>query len=182
MMPAHPFRIPAALAMSRARRRGQSAMEFAITWSTLLFPLLAMIVFTSQLLWVWHSVTEFTRAGAAYAATHCYQASGANVTSWMRSNVPGMVDADQFRDGAAEINVTFFQRNAETGALEEFTCDGAECSRECVPDVVRVGIANYQFTAFLSYLGLPPVSLPNFSATVAVESAGCNPDSEACLP
>lgn len=167
---------------SNHRRRGQSAVEFAVTWSAVLFPLLAMIVFTSQLLWVWHSVTEFTRQGAAYAATHCYQGAGSNVVSWMRANVPGMVDADQFRDGAAEIAVTFFQRNAETGALEEFACDGAECSRECVPDVVRVGIVNYQFTAFMSYLGLPPVALPNFSATVAVESAGCNPDSEACLP
>ena len=85
----------------------------------------------------------------------------------MRANVPKMVDQDQFRDGGADIDIAYFQRNAETGALEEFTCGGAECSRECVPDVVSVRINNYQFTRLFSYFGLQPVTSPQFLHDVA---------------
>jgi hypothetical protein len=169
-------------AKSRRARRGQSIVEFALTWIGLYVPLTMMIVFTAQLLWVWHSVVEFTREGARYAATHCYQSGGSNVISYMRENVPLMVGRDEFRDGQAEIEVSYFSRNAETGALDEFTCEGSECSRSCVPDAVRVRVVNYQFRAFVSYLGLPPVDLPNFQAIVPIESAGCNPDEESCLP
>lgn len=169
-------------AKPRRHLRGQAAIEYAIVWSAIVMPLTAMIIFTSQLLWVWHSAVEFTREGARYAVTHCYQGNGENVRSYMRQNVPKMVDQDQFQSGAAEIEVVYFQRNAETGALEEFTCGGAECSRECVPDVVSVRLNNYQFTKLFSYFGLQPVTLPNFSTTLPVESAGCSPDSDSCLP
>jgi len=166
----------------RHLRRGQATIEFALTWAGLFFPLTAMIIFTSQLIWVWHSAVEFTRDGARYAASHCYQSGGANVVSYMRSRVPIMVDQDQFRDGQAEIQVSYYAKNADSGVLEEFACDGGDCSRDCVPDAVRVRINNYQFTAFLSYLGLPPVPLPNFQTIVPIESAGCNADEEGCLP
>lgn len=165
----------------RRTRRGQAAIEYALVYSAIILPLTFMIVFAAQMMWVWHSAVEFTREGARYATTHCYQ-SGENVRTHMRANVPKTFDQDQFRDGAVEIDVAYFQRNAETGALEEFTCGGAECSRECVPDVVSVRLNNYQFTAFFSYFGLGPVSLPNFSTTLPMESAGCLPGSESCLP
>ncbi|MEZ5352057.1 MAG: pilus assembly protein [Bryobacteraceae bacterium] len=164
------------------RRRAQSTVEFAITYVTLFFPLTMMIIFTAQLLWVWHSVVDFTREGARYAATHCYQGSGANVVNYMQENAPLMVDRDEFRGGEAEIVVSYFSRDPDSGALAEFACEGGDCTRDCVPDVVRVGINNYQFRQFVSYLGLPPVPIPNFSATVAVQSAGCGPDSEDCVP
>jgi hypothetical protein len=167
---------------ARNRRRGQAAVEFALIWSAIIMPLTAIIIFTAQMMWVWHSAVEFTREGARYAVTHCYQGNGENVRTYMRANVPKMVDQDQFRDGGADIDIAYFQRNAETGALEEFTCGGAECSRECVPDIVSVRINNYQFRALFSFFGLPPVSLPNFSTTLPIESAGCSPDSESCLP
>ncbi|MEZ5398341.1 MAG: pilus assembly protein [Bryobacteraceae bacterium] len=163
-------------------RRGQQAVEFGVTWVTLFFPLVMMLIFTAQLLWVWHSVVEFTREGARYAATHCYQGGGANVVNYMQQNTPIMIDREQFRGGQAEIVVSYYSRDADSGTLGDFTCDGGDCTRDCVPDVVRVGINNYQFQHFVSYLGLPPVSIPNFSATVAVQSGGCTPDSEDCNP
>ncbi len=164
------------------RRRGQATMEFALVWAAVIMPLTAILIFTAEMLWVWHSVTDFTREGARYAVTHCYQGNGENVRTYMRANVPKMIDQDQFRDGGAEIDVVYFQRNADTGAIEDFTCAGAECSRDCIPDIVSVRITNYQFTKLFSFFGLQPVSLPNLSTTLAMESAGCNPGSESCLP
>lgn len=166
---------------ARARRRGAIVVEYAIAYAFLLLPLTMMIVFTAQLLWAWHSIADYTREGARYATTHCWQPGGANVVTYMRANTPIMVDRDQFRDGAAEIEVAYFARNAETGALEEFACEGAACSRQCVPDAVRVRVASYEFRAFLSYLGLPPVPVPDFQTMLPVESAGCSQDSEECV-
>ena len=31
-----------------------------------------MVIFVAEMLWVWHSVVDFTRDGARYAATHCW--------------------------------------------------------------------------------------------------------------
>jgi len=157
-------------------------MEYALAYAGLILPLTSILIFTSQLLWVWNSVVDYTREGARYAATHCVQGGGSNVVSYMQANTPIMFDRQKFRDGQAEIEVMYFSRNVETGELEEFACDGTECSRECVPDTVRVRISNYQFTPLLSYFGLPPVQMPDFQTTLPMESAGCSPESEECLP
>ena len=164
------------------RRRGQAAIEYALSWVTLVLPLITMIIFASQLMWVWHSVVDYTREGARYAATHCYQPGGTNVLQFMRDNVPLMADQQQFREGQAEITVSYFSRNADTGLLEEFACDGSDCSKDCIPDVVRVSVAGYQYRGGFSYFGLQPISLPNFSTSMPMESAGCSPDTEDCLP
>jgi hypothetical protein len=156
-------------------------LEYAIVYAGLLLPLTMMITFTSELLWVWHSVVDMTREGARYATTHCWQPGGSNVVSWMRANTPIMVDRDQFRDGGAEIEVSYFSRNAESGLLEDFACDGTACSRECVPQVVRVRVTTYEFRAFLSYLGLPPVPVPDFQTMLPMEGAGCSADAEECI-
>ena len=39
----------------------------------ILRPLTFALIFTAQLLWIWHSVNDFTRQGAGYAATHCWE-------------------------------------------------------------------------------------------------------------
>ena len=68
--------------VSRARRAtqgGQAAAEYAIVSAGVLLPVTMMLVFTAQLLWVWQSAVEWTREGARYAATHCYQGGGDNV-------------------------------------------------------------------------------------------------------
>jgi hypothetical protein len=157
-------------------------VEWALVWVGLFLPLTGMIIFTAELLWTWHSVVEFTRAGAEYAATHCFQSGGSNVISYMQSNVPVSTERDQFRDGTVEIQVLYYQKNADSGALEEFQCDGQDCSRECVPQFAQVKIAGYQFRPFMSFLGLPPVNLPDFQSIVPIESAGCNADSDSCTP
>jgi hypothetical protein len=34
----------------------------------------------------------------------------------------------------------------------------------------------------MAFLGLPPVSLPNFQTSLPVESAGCDAESGTCTP
>jgi hypothetical protein len=161
--------------------RGQALVEFALTFSALIVPLTFMIIFTAQLLWVWHSMVDFTRDGARYASTHCWQ-SGSNVLEYMRTHVPRMIDMSQFQGAVADIQVLYFQRNPESGAVEEFACEGSPCTAECVPDLVTVRIRSYEFRHFMSFLGLPPVPLPDFQMTLPMEGAGCDPDSGSCSP
>ncbi len=163
------------------RRAGQAMMEYILVYVSLLLPLTMALIFTAELLWVWHSVLDFTREGARYAATHCWQPAGDNVVNFMRSNVPLMVDQEQFRAGLAEISVQYFAIDPETGSLAEFSCEGSSCSRECVPETVTVRILNYEFRAFLGYLGLPPVAIPNFQTSLPIESAGCSADDAGCV-
>jgi hypothetical protein len=77
--------------------------------------------------------------------------------------------------GRANIEVQYFARNPETGLLEDFTCEGAECSTDCVPDAVTVQITGYEFTRAMTYLGVNPVPLPDFRTSLPMESAGCDP-------
>lgn len=164
------------------KRRGQATLEFILSYSALVLPITMMIIFTAKMLWVWNTVNDFTREGARYASTHCWQGDGGNVSTWMKQNFPLTFDRDQFTQGPAEIQVAYFGRDADTGELTEFACEGGECTAACIPAVVRVTIAQYEFRSFVSYLGLPPITIPNFQTTVPMESAGCNPDSSDCLP
>ncbi len=154
-------------------RRGQSTVEFALIYGGVLLPLTLLILFTAELLWIWHGVVEFTREGAQYAATHCWQSGAENVLNYMRSRVPPMIDREQFQSGPAEIVVEYFARDPETGALAEFSCDGGDCSTACVPDLVTVRVRNYEFRRLTGLLGLPPIPLPDFRMTLPMESAGC---------
>jgi len=165
-----------------AGRRGQATVEFALTFLVVILPLSFAIIFTAQLLWVWHSVVDFTRDGARYATTHCWQGSGDNVISYMRTHVPLMIDQDQFQQGQANIVVQYFSRDPASGTLTDFSCNGGECSADCIPDTVTVSISNYQFLHFMSYLKLPPVGLPDFHTSLPIEGAGCDPDQSLCLP
>ena len=163
-------------------QRGQTAVEFTLVYGLVLLPLTFMFVFACEMMWVWHSVAEWTRAGAKYAATHCFQSDGGNVRQWMRDHVPLTVDINRFREGEVDINVDYFSADPATGDLVAFECDGAECTPDCVPQTVRVTVANYEFRRFLDVLGLPPVPLPDFRTAVSMEGAGCNPEEQACLP
>jgi hypothetical protein len=167
----------------RRNQRGQAAIEYVIAFSALLLPMTFAIIFTAQLLWIWHSVVDFTRSGARYATTHCWQGDGENVRGWMRNNTPLMFDRDQFQGGQAEIQIQYYSRDPESGTLAEFSCDQGECSTGCVPEVVTVRIVNYEFRSFVTnYLGLAPVTLPDFHTTLSMQSAGCDPEQGTCLP
>jgi hypothetical protein len=162
--------------------RGQATVEYVIVSAGIVLPVTFAIVFTAQLLWIWHSVVEFTRDGARYAATHCWQSDTQNVTDYMKQHVPPTVDMDQFQNGPAQITVSYFAKDPDTGQLVDFTCDGGDCSTMCVPDAVTVRVTNYEFRKFMGYLGLPPVSVPDFYTTLPIESAGCDPEQGTCLP
>jgi hypothetical protein len=169
--------------MARCRnQRGQATLEFVLTTAGIVFPITFMIIFTAQMLWTWHSAVEWTREGARYAATHCYQGAGENVRNWMRTHVPVHMDQLEFSGGTAEILINYYSRNVETGSLEDFACDGSECSAECVPDAVSIRVTGYQYRTFLTYLGLPPIQMPNFLTSTNIESAGCDPESGECQP
>jgi hypothetical protein len=163
------------------RRSGQALVEFALAWGTVILPLTFMIIFTSELLWIWHCVADFTRDGARYAATHCWQGDSSNVVTYMKANIPLMPYQDQFLTGPAEINVAYFSRDPDSGSLIPFSCDG-DCSTTCIPDVVTVSVTNFQFSTFVTTLGIPPVNIPDFHTSVPMESAGCDPEQGVCLP
>jgi hypothetical protein len=157
------------------RRSGQAALEFALLYAGVILPLTFMTLFVAQMLWVWHSAIEFTRDGARYAATHCWHPDGSNVTAYMTSHVPRMIDMDQFMSGGAAITVEYYRRDPSTGLLGEFTCDAGECNPLCVPDTVTVRVSNYEFRRFFTtYLRLSPVVLPDFRASMAMGGGGCD--------
>lgn len=165
----------------KRKRSGQATIEFALLYAGVILPLTFAVVFASEMFWVWHSVVDFTRDGARYAASHCWQAGADNVLGYMRTHVPRMIDMDQFQSGSAEIAVEYFSRDPDSGTLVEFTCDG-DCSAACVPDAVSIRINNYQFLRFVSFLRLPPVTMPDFRTSMPIESAGCDPEQGTCLP
>ncbi len=160
---------------------GQEVVEYALLSAGVIIPMTFAIIFVSEMLWIWHSVAEFTRDGARYAATHCWQADGVNVQTYMKEHVPPMIDMDQFQNGAATLNVVFYQRNAESGELEDFSCDLGECTTACVPDAVTVSVTNYEFRRFVGFLGLPAVAMPDFRTTMAMQGAGCD-ETGVCAP
>src|SRR5690348_7315842 len=96
---------------------GQATVEYAILYAGVILPLTFAIVFAAEMLWVWHSAVDFTREGARYAATHCWTASADNVTAYMRTHVPRMIDMDQFQLGQAQIAVRYLARDPATGSL-----------------------------------------------------------------
>ena len=89
-------------------RSGQASIEFALLYSAVILPLTFMVVFVSEMLWVWHSVVDFTRDGATYAATHCWMGDGGNVTTYMTTHVPRMIDMERFQSGEGGPDQLFF--------------------------------------------------------------------------
>jgi hypothetical protein len=164
-----------------AGRKGAATLEFALAYAGLMLPMTFALIFTSQLLWVWHSVNEFTRLGASYASTHCWQASASNVLDFMRTNIPAMIDQAQFQNGPVQVTVNYFSRDPTTGQLAAFQCDG-DCSTGCIPDTVAVAVTGYEYRTFVTSLGLPSVTIPNFQTSVPMEGAGCDPEQGICLP
>ncbi len=163
------------------RRRGQATLEFVLAMAGVLIPAIFAIIFTSELLWVWHSVNDFTRIGAGYAAKHCWTSDANNVTTFMKQNVPIMIDQAQFQSGPVQINVSYFGTDPASGSVIPFTCD-TECSTSCTPDTVTVSVTGYEYRTFLNALGLPPVPIPNFATSLPMESAGCDPEQAVCQP
>ena len=87
-------------------------IEFAVLYSAVMLPLTFMTIFVAQALWLWHGMTEFTRDGARYAATHCYQGDGANVITYMQTHVPPVIDQAQFQTGgSAIVQVQYLERD-----------------------------------------------------------------------
>jgi hypothetical protein len=163
---------------------GQQVVEYVIVYAGVLMPVTFAIVFTAQVLWVWHSVIEFARDGAHYATTHCWQASADNVRDYMHNHVPFTIDRSQFQNAGEDIiQIQYFSRDAESGNLVDFSCDQGECSTGCVPDVVTVRIQGYEYRhPFLTLLGLPSIAVPDYRTSLPMESAGCDPEQGECFP
>jgi hypothetical protein len=155
-----------------APRSGQAALEFALLYSAVILPLTFMVVFVAEMLWTWHSVVDFTRAGAQFAATHCWEpdGSGSNVVNWMEGHVPRMMDQDQFQNNAAGMQVQYFTQAADGTLTALSSC--ADGGAICEPDVVSVSVTSYQFTRFSSFFKLGAVLMPPFTTTIPMESGG----------
>jgi TadE-like protein len=150
------------------RRRGQATVEFALLYGTVMVPLLFGIIYVAQILWVWHSIVEFTRDGARYAATHCWQADGNNVIQYMQANVPATIDQAEFQSGgSAAIGVQYSELDpAGSGELIPFACAGSVCE----PDAVTVSVSGYQFQHYV--LLLKSIAIPPFPTSQAMGGAG----------
>jgi len=150
-------------------RRGQATVEFALLYGTVMVPLLFGFIYLAQLLWVWHSIVEFTRDGARYAATHCWEADGNNVIQYMQANVPANVDQAEFQvGGSAAINVQYTELDpGGSGELIPFACGAGSV---CEPDAVTVSVAGYQFQHYV--LLLKSIAIPPFPTSQAMGSAG----------
>src|SRR5262249_5644733 len=125
----------------RYGRSGQAAIEFALLYAAAILPLTFMLVYVSQMLWIWHSVIDFNRAVAQFAATHCWASdhSGSNVLSWAAAHVPPMIDRDQFQTNAAGLTVAYYSQDSGGDAPTPF--DGGLCGGSvCVPDLVSVSV------------------------------------------
>ena len=154
----------------RNRESGQAATEFAVLYAAVILPLTFMIVFVAEMLWIWHSAVDFTREGARYAATSCWALDGSasNVLGHMQSVEPNVMK--QFQSAGAQIQVAYFTQNPD-GSVTPF--DATACTGNlCIPDSVSVGVSNYQFLPFSGFMKLPPVTMPAFTTTVPMESAG----------
>src|SRR5580698_519833 len=135
--------------MAGRRRRGAVTLEFVLAYAGMMLPVTFALIYTSQLLWVWHSVNEYTRQGASYATTHCWESSAGNVLDFMRTNIPAMIDQQEFQNGPVQIAVNYFSIDPSSGELVPFQCDG-DCSTGCIPDTVTVSISNYQYSTFVT--------------------------------
>lgn len=161
--------------MRRRRQSGQASIEFALLYGAVVLPLTFMTIFVAEMLWIWHSMNGFTRDVARYAATHCWMADAGNVTSYVQANVPAMIDQNQFQTGQATMQVLYFAQDPVTQTLSPYQgCNAGECSAACLPDVVSVSVSNYQFLRFASFFKLPPVTIPPFTTSLPMESAGCD--------
>ena len=156
---------------------GQATIEFAVLYAAVVLPLTFMTISVAETLWVWHSVAEFTRAGAAYAATHC-ATDGSNVVEYMQSHVPPMIDQARFPPEGVRIEVQYFSQTAD-GSMSPY--DPAACAG-CVPDSVSVSITGYRFLRFAGLLGVAPATMPPFTTNVPMESAGYQDASGGCAP
>ena len=158
-----------------APRKGQATIEFALIYGAVILPLTFMTIFVAEQLWIWHSVADFTRDGAQYAATHC-ATDGTNVINYMTSHVPAMIDRERFQAGEAGIQVQYMVNNSDgtTAAYEPTACGG------CVPDSVTVSVTTYQFLRFAGFLRLPPATMPPFTTTVPMENGGYQDASGSC--
>jgi hypothetical protein len=167
--------------MLRAQSRGQAHVE-AILALMVGIPLTFGLIAFAELAWTYHALTALTRMGAQYAATHCFEdEGGSNVVSWMQSNAPAFPDRPLLVSGTIQIQVNYWMHDTETHTSVPFSCGGG-CSSECVPDSVTVSITGYEFSHFFSVLGLPPLQVPPFSTTIAIESAGGNPETTVSTP
>lgn len=163
------------------RRSGQTAVEFSLLYAAAILPLTFMIVFVSEMLWIWHSSVDFTREIAHFAATHCWEGdgSGSNVIGWATSHVPPMIDRDKFQNNTAGITIAYYTQNAD-GSQTPF--DGSICNGgTCVPDLVSVSINTYQYNRFSSFFGLGNVLMPPFTTVVPMESGGYQDASGVCV-
>jgi len=159
----------------RRRQSGQAAIEFAVLYAGVVLPLTFMIIFVAEMLWIWHSMNGYTRDVARYAATHCWMADGSNVNAYITANVPAMIDQNQFQSGQATMQVSYFAVDPVSQTMSPYLgCNAGECSPACMPDAVTVSVNNYQFLRFASYFKLPPVTIPPFTYSIPMESAGCD--------
>jgi hypothetical protein len=166
----------------RRNSKGQAAVELVIALGLIVIPLTFAMLGFVEIVWTYHALTTLTRQGAQYATSHCWQDSaGTNVVTWMQENAPMFPDRSQIVSGGIQIQVQYWTHDPESHTSIPFECGGG-CGAECVPDSVTVSIAGYSFNHFFPMLGFSPIQVPPFATTMAMQSAGVNPETGAASP
>ena len=154
------------------QNRGQATVETAVIMTVVLMPVTFGLVMTTGAVLTWSGMIHLTRTGANYAATHCWQDStGGNVSSFMQTHLPVMLDAQQLVNGPAVITVEYWSQDRVNHVTTPFEC-ATSCSAECTPDSVTVTIRGYQFNVLTRMVGLQSIAMPEYSTTVQIESSG----------
>jgi hypothetical protein len=164
----------------RNPRSGQTAVEYALLFVGVIVPFTFGLYFVADVLWLWHSMVDFTRDGARYATTHCWYSDSSNVLSYMYANVPPNIEQAEFNQPSATATVTvnYYSVDPDSGSLDSFSCDG-DCTIGCIPDVVQVSIQNYTYTNFFTdFLQLSGIAMPAWTYSLPMESAGCDGSQE----
>jgi len=168
--------------MRTRNSRGQALVETALALVFGMIPLTFGLLAFSEVAWTYHALATATRQGARYAATHCFEdESGSNVVNWIHANAPAFPDRNLLVSGGIQVQVSYWMHDLANHQTVPFSCAGG-CNPDCVPDSVTVSITGYEFNHFFPILGLTPLQVPPFSSTVAIESAGGNPETASSTP
>jgi len=153
------------------RQRGQTLVEFALVVLVFLVIVFGLVEF-ARALWTWNTIVQATRAGARFAVVETPSTSDIEIKNYVVYLNPSGT-GDPVLPGLATSNVTvsFWRIDPNTGNYVAPPNNGAGQPNKFLADVVRVGIAGYNFSFVVPIIGTS-ITLPAFTTTLSLEALG----------